>query len=186
MTRLSEEQLRSLVLRSYDIARTHGFHDKELSKEHMLMLVISEIGEAIEADRKGNHADIVAFMEREHVHPDYRERFKAYIKDSVEDELSDVCIRLFDLCGTLGVDVEIPSDRDANVSSYMSQLSFCERCFYLCRILTNPFDKIGERLGDALYAILWMCDDMGIDIVRHIELKMEYNSVREVKHGKAY
>ena len=39
--------------RAYKTACEHGFHDKELSKEHCLCLVISELMEAVEADRKG-------------------------------------------------------------------------------------------------------------------------------------
>jgi hypothetical protein len=31
-----------------------------------------------------------------------------------------------------------------------------------------------------------MADEMGVDLVRHIELKMEYNETRPKKHGKKY
>lgn len=45
--------------RAYKTACEHGFHDKELSKEHRLCLVISELMEAVEADRKGRLGKIV-------------------------------------------------------------------------------------------------------------------------------
>lgn len=45
--------------RAYKTACEHGFHDKELSNEHCLMLVITELSEAVEADRKGRLGKIV-------------------------------------------------------------------------------------------------------------------------------
>lgn len=45
--------LNELRNRAYKTACEHGFHDKELSNEHLLCLVISELMEAVEADRKG-------------------------------------------------------------------------------------------------------------------------------------
>ena len=32
--------------------------------------------------------------------------FEALVKDSVEDEIADAFIRLFDLCGFYGIDIE--------------------------------------------------------------------------------
>ena len=50
------------------------------------MLIVSELGEAVEAHRSG--------------------RFGLARKDTFEDELADTVIRVFDLCGGLGVDLE--------------------------------------------------------------------------------
>lgn len=50
--------LNELRNRAYKTAREHGFHDEELSNEHLLCLVISELMEAIEADRKGKYFPI--------------------------------------------------------------------------------------------------------------------------------
>lgn len=49
--------LNELRDKAYKIACDHGFHDKELSNEHWLCLVISELMEAVEADRKGKRFD---------------------------------------------------------------------------------------------------------------------------------
>ena len=45
--------LNELRNRAYKTACEHGFHDKELSNEHLLCLVTSELMEAVEADRNG-------------------------------------------------------------------------------------------------------------------------------------
>ena len=68
------------------VAREKGFWDKERNVGEMLMLVVSELGEAIEAHR--------------------RSHFGIEQKDTFEDEIADTAIRLFDLCGGLGIDLE--------------------------------------------------------------------------------
>ena len=50
--------LNELRDRAYKTACEHGFHDEELSNEHCLCLVISELMEAVEADRKGRFAKV--------------------------------------------------------------------------------------------------------------------------------
>lgn len=50
---MSNIDLNILRDQAYKIACDHGFHDKELSNEHFLCLVISELMEAVQADRKG-------------------------------------------------------------------------------------------------------------------------------------
>jgi NTP pyrophosphatase (non-canonical NTP hydrolase) len=58
---------------------------------------------------------------------DWKHKFEENVKSSFEDEVADVAIRLFDLCGGLKIDLE-----------------------------------------------------------KHIELKMKYNSLRGYKHGKKF
>jgi len=67
-------------------AKEKGFWEKDRNVGEMLMLVVSELGEAIEAHRHGDMG-----LER---------------KDTFEDELADTAIRLFDMCGGLGIDLE--------------------------------------------------------------------------------
>ena len=47
-----EIDLNKLRDHAYKTACEHGFHDKEHSDKHWLMLVISEIGEAINAESR--------------------------------------------------------------------------------------------------------------------------------------
>ena len=81
-----------------------------------LMLVVSELSEALEADRNNKHADMDSFYQQLHndepsffgMSEDYRfkEAFKAHVKDSFEDEIADAIIRLMDLCYRYGIDIE--------------------------------------------------------------------------------
>lgn len=103
-----------------------------------LMLIVSELGEALEADRKNRHADANRFRlavkelcnsgaPREKRKEMYKTAFETHVKDTFEDELADAFLRLMDLCGEYEIDIE-----------------------------------------------------------SHIRWKLEYNTLRPVKHGKAY
>jgi len=63
------------------IAKEKGFWDKERNVGEALMLIVSELAEAMEAHRKQDDANF-------------------------REELADTFIRLFDLCEGLGVDIQ--------------------------------------------------------------------------------
>ena len=48
---------------AYQNAVEHGWHDEDLSTEHFLCLVISELMEAVQAERKGKRSDVAKFNE---------------------------------------------------------------------------------------------------------------------------
>ena len=93
----------------HEAAKQKGFYDNPRELGTLLMLIVSELGEALEADRCGRWADVAAFRseiaDQERL-ADRVESFRAYVKDTLEDEIADVFIRLFDLCGYMGIDID--------------------------------------------------------------------------------
>lgn len=81
----------------------HGFWEKRESNEHYLMLVVSEIGEMVEAHRTRKRANLEVYNDGTF---NSSENFKVLIKDTLEDEMADVAIRLGDLAGALSVDFD--------------------------------------------------------------------------------
>ncbi|MCH7718497.1 MAG: hypothetical protein IIB21_03410 [Chloroflexi bacterium] len=75
-----------MVATCYAGSKAKGFWNAERNGGEMLMLTVSELGEAIEAHRTG--------------------KLGLEEKDTFEDELADTAIRLFDMCGGLGIDLE--------------------------------------------------------------------------------
>lgn len=108
------ENLNTLRDEVHAIAKSKGFHDQTPETGTMLMLIVSELGEALEADRKGQEANMKGFLSDmsywEEGEGGYEERFiltfQNDIKDSFEDELADALIRILDLCGKMEIDIE--------------------------------------------------------------------------------
>lgn len=95
-----------LTQQAYQNACNKGFHTTELSDEHCLALIISELSEALEADRKGKVADRLALIVcKSSVCEFCALFFETYIKDTFQDEIADTCIRIFDFCGLKGINV---------------------------------------------------------------------------------
>ena len=96
---MTDKTLSIFVAASYKIACDHGFHDEELSDDHWLCLIVSEIMEAVNADRKGKRAQRAMFEAQAftpqpvgRVKEHWAFCYETFIKDSVEDEMADVLI----------------------------------------------------------------------------------------------
>lgn len=85
----------------YQGNKDKGFWDKERNVGETLMLVVTELAEALEAHRKGNTAPPTLNM------PEIsKENFEMFFKDTFEDEIADAVIRILDLCGGWNIDLE--------------------------------------------------------------------------------
>ena len=93
----------------YESNKAKGFWDEDRNVGEMLMLVTSELGEAIEAHRKGRFADMEDFSIRgidRSCTEDFVNDFEYDIKDTFEDEIADAVIRLLDLAAGLNINLE--------------------------------------------------------------------------------
>ena len=100
----------------HENAKSKGFYDKEKNTGEMLCLIHSEVSEALEADRKNFYTNISeiklkgladanfgASFCQEDVFKDF---FTNCVKNTFEDELADVIIRVLDLCAFKNIDIE--------------------------------------------------------------------------------
>ena len=173
---------------AYSVAKANGWHEQEHRDEHYLMLIITEIAEAVQADRSGKWAFVESYHERLGWYDEKKKgwehqkmlAYKYHIKNSVEDELADVIIRLLDFAGLKGIDVET-FDVD------MANRYFPEECFYICKILSDAYGELRPMAVSYIISeMMAYCASKGIDIIWFIQKKMEYNKTRPYKHGKAY
>lgn len=86
----------------------------------LLMLTVSELSEALEADRKNKHANYDLFEDvyacgledskdinfKDKEAAAYAAAFRSGIKDTFEDEIADAFLRLMDICGMLDINIE--------------------------------------------------------------------------------
>lgn len=190
MNNIDFNQLRD---RAYKCACDHGFHQLELSNEHFLMLIITELSEAVEADRKGWNAYPGIINTIGNTTNDvWKEAFENYIKDSVEDELADAVIRLLDLAGLRGIEIDFfPKAVDANAEEFKGK-TFTECIYHICCSVAFPQRCVNSLttmyigINYLIASVLGLAKNLDIDLLWHIEQKMKYNQLREQKHGKEY
>lgn len=177
-------KLNKLRDKAYQCALKHGWHEEEKSNEHWLCLVISELMEAVEADRKGRYADLYqleSYMSlKKRSNDEFVYAFKLVIKDTVEDELADVCIRLLDFAGVVNANLDEINYAESSTEDY-SELSFTESMFKIVRVIEHYFDPMD--IAFVLNEVFAFCDSRDIDIFWHIEQKMKFNELRPYKHG---
>lgn len=197
---MSKIDLNILRDRAYKTACEHGFHDQELNNEHCFCLVISELMEAVEADRKRKYFKGKIMFERDfntysalvEENVRYRNAFEKHIKDTVGDELADAVIRLLDLAGIRGISLELANgdieDCIEDMAEACKDETFTES-IYSISTLPVRYDGIFDfptAVNDMILSIFGLAKHLDIDLLWHIELKMKYNELREKMHGKKY
>lgn len=90
-------------------SKEKGFWSMDINVGEKLMLMVSELAEALEADRAGSYCDLEGFEKELAEKPDdvewYIECYKKYMKSTHEEEIADLQIRLFDYVGGMGIDL---------------------------------------------------------------------------------
>lgn len=195
--KIEAKQINEWVKKAYDNAVKHGWHEEEKSNAHWLMMVCTEVAEAVQADRKGNYMDD---LDKEGLKTvlakDNGGLFNKYYSDTiegkVESELADICIRVFDLMGVCNVEEKDGLTTFDYEVEYAKQHSFTENAILVTRTIVscnlNPFISVNAEMFCVLYknilsSVFEWAEALGIDLIQHINLKMRYNESREYHHG---
>lgn len=170
----------------------HGFYENKPSNIHFLCLIISELMEAVEADRINKRAVLYSWEgERYGVFSDqtfhsgnihFKANFEEFIKNTLEDELADVVIRCLDLAGANNIDIPFgtpPAIRNQGNT-------FTEKVWFIAGVLTNQGVSLTKKLHTTIGHCFQLASEYNIDLLWHIKKKMMYNSLRGQKHGKRY
>ena len=195
---MNTDELNALKDKAYKTAVAHGFHEEEKPDAYWLGLVMSEAGEAINADRKGLHADTKRFeevMAMRCITP--RVAFEENIKDSVEDEIADIVIRLLDFAGMKGYTLSSSSGISINFSDAIKREfakielpgTLVQLIGYLCHY--SFARKRTERTIGIVINIISNCFDKmtggsDCDLWWFVKQKMRYNELRPRLNGKRY
>lgn len=175
----------------YERMKAKGFHDRDVPLTEIFGLIISEMCEAMEAERKGRFVEKGVYDVALSCEPDFESAFKQNIKDTVSDELADVFIRCLDATGKYNEDnndivlfkhciderVKILNKTPNTFAYYVYNLAYWVTNNE--KVCCNYFTTIMEIC--AAIAIIH-----NIDLGKAIEAKIRYNETRGYKHGKKY
>lgn len=180
---MGQTNLNHLRDRAYMTACDHEPHNEGLSDHHQLMLVVTELSDAVSADRISRRANRILFPE---YHDDYNDEekeklfkndYEDFIKDTVEDYLANAVIRMLDLCGLREIDAyTVP------IILAPSCHTFTEHMHYVCGILTDRFfdsdpDTLTYQLSQAMSYILSYSGRYDMDLLWYVKQKMRYNEL---------
>lgn len=186
------KSLNELAKAIHENAKAKGFYDVERNEGEIYMLIVSELGEALEAHRKGNFADLAEYNKQVSLQSEKGVFqpiiFQTCIKDSFSDEIADTITRILDYMYYKNPKFEIKIHLDLTVEKNKNVGEFL---FEVVGNLFHAYVKASLQmqlyiLCNVLSRLFIFCENQKIDIMKHIELKMQYNSTRKKLHGKAY
>lgn len=163
-----------------DVVRNRG---------EMVVLMITELSEAVEAHREGKRVSETSFwLEKADTHPDeFLNAFRATVKDTVEDEFADTVIRILDYCYGWKIPLSLMEMK------FTIKENFGENIIVLIENILRAYRTDVPRMlqvqgswSVALQNIISFCQQSNIDILQHVQWKLKYNKTREFKHGKKY
>jgi hypothetical protein len=157
-----------------------------MSNRHFRGMIVTEIGEAIEAFRinKLSNKDHVnytfAIFNQEGTSGYFKTQFENHVKNTFGDEITDIYIRIFDWAGYLHFD-------EFEIKPYQFE-SYDNVVCMLDEVTQNLYKDYRNRYSIelTLSALNELCKHLNIDIEKHIIAKMAYNKTRPYKHGKEF
>ena len=186
-------KLEHLSNEAFRIALEHGWHDELLSEKHYLGLVMTEVAEAIEADRHGKRADTDTMAHIMKTQAEggigltngwyetwYGMYYNEYVKGSIEEEFADIVIRLLDMAICVHGDKMKWLGNYPCGSVYSEKNSFIENAWFFVHDVLNWGTM---DISDCVSFMLDWAQDLGIDLWQHIEWKKKFNELRPYKHG---
>ena len=182
---LEPERLAELQKRIWDVATAKGWHDKPISTAQYCGLIMTEMAEAVEADRNGRRSEDAEFnialtFEASNKDSYFKACYKDYIKGSIEEEFADVVIRVLDMAQEVHGDKMRWLGNYPYGQVYHEKDSFIENAWYFIREVLNWGTM---NISDCVSFMFDWAQHLGIDLWQHIEWKMKYNELRPYKHG---
>nr|DAI43228.1 MAG TPA: NTP-PPase-like protein [Caudoviricetes sp.] len=109
---ITQKELASLAEEAFKNADKHGFYTESTEIETALMLIITEMAEAVQADRHNRHGSIEDYESEIQMGRDIPTAYKNSLEGTVESEFADIAIRILSLLGWMsgGITYDIVSD----------------------------------------------------------------------------
>lgn len=190
---LDSKKLNRWMKSIFENATAHGWHEQPISTAQYCGLIMTEMAEAVEADRNGRRAntaemaDVIRVQSKSEIglcQGWYEMWFQVYydkcIKGSIDEEFADVVIRVLDMAQ----DIHGNNMRWLGYypwgQTYHEKKSFVENAWYFIHEVLNWGTM---NISDCVSFMYDWAHDLDIDLDKHIEWKMKYNELRPYKHG---
>lgn len=195
---ITQKKLVVLANDAYLNAQRHGFYPDNTDVTTALMLIITEMAEAVQADRHNRHGSIEEYESEIQMGRDIPTAYKNTLEGTVGSEFADVCIRILSLLGWMNSKKPTKFQSDSYLKEEYEIAKIKYKCgiakdFYhiisfLCSFTDNnsAYWYISKIIQKTLMQVFALAQNNNIDLMEHIKLKMQYNESRPYLHGCKY
>lgn len=202
---ITQKELASLAEDAFKNADMHGFYTESTEIETALMLIITEMAEAVQTDRHNRHGSIEDYESEIQMGRDIPTAYKNSLEGTVESEFADIAICILSLLGWMNSKKPIIFNRDSfladkyevakiqyNVQNLINKGSIAKDLYRLNGHFSKFVDNescswfVSDTLQDILMRVFAIAHNNNIDLMEHIKLKMKYNESRPYLHGCLY
>lgn len=202
---ITHKELASLAEDAFKNADKHGFYTESTEIETALMLIITEMAEAVQADRHNRHGSIEDYESEIQMGRDIPTAYKNTLEGTVESEFADIAIRILSLLGWINSNTPIILESDSiladqygiskiqfKVQNAINKGSIAKDLYRLNGHFSRFIDNescswfVSDTLQEILMRVFAIAHNNNIDLMEHIKLKMKYNESRPYLHGCKY
>lgn len=202
---ITQKKLIVLANDAFLNAQRHGFYPEDTDISTALMLIITEMSEAVQADRHNHHGSIEDYKSEIQMGRDIPTAYENSLEGTVESEFADIAIRILSLLGWINSKTPIKPKSDSiladeyeigkiqyKIQNTINKGSIAKDLFRLVGRFSWLIDNetcnwyLSGTLQDILMRVFAIAHNHNIDLMEHIKLKMKYNESRPYLHGCKY
>lgn len=198
---ITQKELASLAEDAFKNAEKHGFYNESTEIETALMLIITEMAETVQADRKNRHGSIEDYESEIQMGRDIPTAYKNALEGTVESEFADIAIRILSLLGWMNSKSPIKINSNSvladeyeigRIQNNIHRSNIAADLYRLNGKFSSFIDNessywfVSKTLQNILMRTFAIAHNHNIDLMEHIKLKMQYNESRPYLHGCKY
>lgn len=202
---ITQKKLIVLANDAYLNAQRHGFYPENTDITTALMLIITEMAEAVQADRHNRHGSIEDYESEIQMGRDIPTAYKNSLEGTVESEFADIAIRILSLLGWMNSKSPIKINSNSvlsdeyeiakiqyTIQNKIHRSNIASDLYRLNGKFSSFVDNessywfVSKTLQNILMRTFAIAHNHNIDLMEHIKLKMKYNESRPYLHGCKY
>ena len=198
---ITQKELASLAENAFKNAEKHGFYTESTEIETALMRIITEMAEAVQADRKNRHGSIEDYESEIQMGRDIPTAYKNALEGTVESEFADISIRILSLLGWMNSKSPIKINSNSvladeyeigRIQYTIHRSNIAADLYRLNGKFSSFVDNessywfVSKNLQNILMRTFAIAHNHNIDLMEYIKLKMQYNESRPYLHGCLY
>lgn len=202
---ITQKKLIVLANDAYLNAQRHGFYPDNTDITTALMLIITEMAEAVQADRHNRHGSIEDYESEIQMGRDIPTSYKNSLEGTVESEFADIAIRILSLLGWMNSKSPIKINSNSvlsdeyeiakiqyTIQNKIHRSNIAADLYRLNGKFSSFVDNessywfVSKNLQNILMRTFAIAHNHNIDLMEHIKLKMKYNESRPYLHGCKY